>query len=95
MASYHYVKETWRFWQPNYSKLDSLSLEIVSEIFTSDTECTLHKKMKFSIKNFSSKCEQIRRKLRIWSHLLEKSLMENFIFCAVVIIIWGSAMILK
>ena len=23
------------------------------------------------------------RKLRIWSHLLEKSLMENFIFCAV------------
>ena len=43
--------------------------------------------MKFSIKDFSSKCDQIRRKLRIylriWSHLLEKSLMENFIFCAV------------
>ena len=42
-------------------------------------------KMKFSIKDFSSKCDQIRRKLRIWSHLLEKSLMENFIFCAVYI----------
>ena len=27
--------------------------------------------------------DQIRRKLRIWSHLLKKSLMENFIFCAV------------
>ena len=40
-------------------------------------------KMKFSIKDFSSKCDQIRRKLRIWSHLLEKFLMENFIFCAV------------
>ena len=40
-------------------------------------------KMKFSIKNFSSKCDQIRMKLRIWSHLLKKSLMENFIFCAV------------
>ena len=39
--------------------------------------------MKFSIKDFSSKCDQIRRKLRIWSHLLRKSLMENFIFCAV------------
>ena len=39
--------------------------------------------MKFSIKDFSSKCDQIRRKLLIWSHLLEKSLMENFIFCAV------------
>ena len=39
--------------------------------------------MKFSIKDFSRKCDQIRRKLRIWSHLLEKSLMENFIFNAV------------
>ena len=37
-------------------------------------------KMKFSIKDFSSKCGQIRRKLRICSHLLEKSLNENFIF---------------
>ena len=40
-------------------------------------------KMKFSIKDFFSKCDQARRKLRIWSHLLKKSLMENFIFCAV------------
>ena len=40
-------------------------------------------KMKFSIKDLFSKCDQIRRKLRIWSHLLKKSLMENFIFCAV------------
>ena len=39
--------------------------------------------MKFSSKDFSSKCDQIRRKLRIWPHLQEKSLMENFIFCAV------------
>ena len=40
-------------------------------------------KMKFSIKDFFSECEQIRRKLRIWSHLLKKSLMGNFIFCVV------------
>ena len=39
--------------------------------------------MKFSIKDFSSKCDQICRKLRIWSHFLNKSFMENFIFCAV------------
>ena len=39
--------------------------------------------MKFSINDFFSKCEQIRNFLRIWSHLLKKSLMENFIFCAV------------
>ena len=37
--------------------------------------------MKFSIKDFFSKCDQIRTKLRIWSHLLKKSLVENFIPC--------------
>ena len=40
-------------------------------------------KMEFSIKDFFSKYDQIRRKLWIWSQLLKKSLMENFIFCAV------------
>ena len=35
--------------------------------------------MKFSIKDFCSKCG------RIWSHLLKKSLMENFIFCALLV----------
>ena len=39
-----------------------------------------HKKMKFSLKNFLSKCEQIRRKLWIYSHLLKKSFTESFIF---------------
>ena len=42
-------------------------------------------KMKFSNKDFFSKCDQIRSFLRIWSHLLKKSLMENFIFCAVLL----------
>ena len=37
-------------------------------------------KLKFSSKDFFSKCDEICRKLRIWSHLLKKSLMENFIF---------------
>ena len=41
---------------------------------------TTAQKMKFSIKDFFSKCDRIRRKLLIWSHLLKKSLMENFIF---------------
>ena len=36
------------------------------------------------MKDFFSKSDRIRRKLRIWSHLLKKSLMENFIFCAVI-----------
>ena len=41
--------------------------------------------MKFSIKDFFNKCDQIHRELRIWSHALKKSLMENFIFCAVIL----------
>ena len=38
-------------------------------------------KLKFSIKDFFSKCEQIRKKLRNCWDLLKKSLMENLIFC--------------
>ena len=40
-------------------------------------------KMKFSINNFFSKFDQIHSFLRFWSHLLKKSLIENFIFCPV------------
>ena len=36
--------------------------------------------MKFTIKDFFSKCDQIRRKLQIWSHSQKKSLMESVIF---------------
>lgn len=39
--------------------------------------------MKFAIKNFSSKCDETRRELGTCSHLLEKSLMEHFVFSAV------------
>ena len=44
------------------------------------TDLLTAQKMKSSIKDFCSKCNQIHRKLRIWSHLLKKSLMENFPF---------------
>ena len=47
-----------------------------SETFTAQ-------KMKFSIKDFFSRCDQIRGFLRIWSHLLKKSSIENILFCAV------------
>ena len=40
-------------------------------------------KMKFCIRDFFITCDQIRRKLRIWSHLLKNFLMENIIFCTV------------
>ena len=38
--------------------------------------------MKFFIEDIFSKCEQLRSFLRIWTHLLKKVFMENFIFCA-------------
>ena len=47
---------------------------------------TTGQKMKFPIKDFFRKCDQIRKTMRIWSHLLKKSLIENFIFCAVALI---------
>ena len=37
-------------------------------------------KIKFSIKDFRSKCEQIHRKLRIWSHLLKKPYWKTSFF---------------
>ena len=60
-----------------------VSFEIIEALRTcifQGTHCT---KNEFSIKDFLSKCDQISRKLQIWSHSLKKSLMENFIFCAV------------
>ena len=47
--------------------------------------CTAQK-MKYTIKDFSNKCDQIYRKLWIWPHLLKKSLIVNFIFCAVIVV---------
>ena len=37
-------------------------------------------KMNSFVKDFFGKCDHFRSKLRIWSHLLKKPLMENFIF---------------
>ena len=36
--------------------------------------------MKFFLKDFFSKCDQIRKKLLIWPHLLKKYSVENLIF---------------
>ena len=60
---------------------ESVSISFVTK-FSQRQETVTAQKIKFSIKDFSSKCDQIR-KLRNWSHLLKKSLIENFIFCEV------------
>ena len=69
--------------------LSSLKVKMTMERILVARRCNFHKsfpiyttlKMKFSIKDFFSKCDQIHSFLRIWSYLLKKSLMENFIFC--------------
>ena len=66
----------------------NLAQTLVSKLFLSPdifTESNTVQKIRFSIKDLFSKCDQIRSFLIwIWSHLLKKSLMvENFIFCAV------------
>ena len=43
-------------------------------------------KMNFIVKNLFSKCEHIHIKRRIYSHLLNKFLTGNFIFCVVNIV---------
>ena len=57
-------------------------MELLIKFVTKRNSVYTAQKKKFSIKYFFSKCDQIRSFLRIWSHLLKKSLMENFIFCA-------------
>ena len=59
---------------------------MILELYEKNATCSCFtvQKMKFFIKDFFNKCDQIHRKLRTWSHLLKKSFMENLIFCAVV-----------
>ena len=70
--------ETWI----DLCKTSNLKLKIAKK------KLTVYKK-KFSINNFFSKCYQIPWILRIWSHLLKKSLTENFIFGAVTVSDYG------
>ena len=61
------------FWKVEHFETLGYTGNLVSSNYISQ-------KMKFSIMGFGSKCDQIRSKLRISSHLLKNSLMENFIF---------------
>ena len=75
--SFFYVKTQKYLWQYITRKKNLNSNFHFGNIFA-DTAS----KIKFSIIDFFSKCDQIRSFLRIWPHLLKKSLMENFTFCA-------------
>ena len=59
-----------------HNKRNSVTVAQLISISIESDNCLTAQIMKFSTKDLFSKCEQIRRKLK-------KSLMENFIFCAV------------
>ena len=69
---------------PKYSSLSfyQWNLNCLNAITCAIQGTNTPQKMKFSIKEFFSKYDQIRLKLRIWSHLLKRYLMENLIFYA-------------
>ena len=62
--------------------INLLTCNILKIVFYELMVIVTTQKMKFSVKDFFSECDQIRSFLWIWSHLLKKSLIENFIFCA-------------
>ena len=68
-----------QIFQPCYGThiLDKTGTKTILWKLPSETNA---QKIKFSIKSFFSKCDQIHSFLRIWSHSLTKSWMENFIF---------------
>ena len=77
------VMKIWNFQNSYFQEHEWLFLNVPENKYFQvlfSENCT---KMKIFIKDYFSKCDQIRRKLRIWSHLLKKYLMEIFIFCAV------------
>ena len=68
------------FWlPPTWLKISTVQLSLDVALLINHTA----QKMKFSIKDFFSKFDEICSFLRIWSQLLKKSLMENLFFCAV------------
>ena len=60
-------------WKAVFSIAKKMSITFSGNI-TQEIKCVT--------KDFFSKCDEIRFFLRIWSHLLKKYLMENFMFCA-------------
>ena len=78
------VRKMWIKKQDNFSKNELFSFSQKFSIYLL-AKINAHQ-MSFVVKDLFSKCEHIRTKLRIYSHLLNKSLTENFILCVVNII---------
>ena len=75
-----YIAKNTHFWNCYHEKIEALKSSSMNKIFAvSDLFLRGNQihvmvytalKMKFSTENFFSKCDQIRKKLRQWRHLL-------------------------
>ena len=82
------VQQIFSHWQlPLQKIIRTYRNEITCDVSKFQNSLTAQK-IKFSIMDFFSKCDQIHSFQRTWSHLLKKSLIENFIFCAVTAFGW-------
>ena len=88
------LRENWIFfhhlnlWSLCFKYVYSLDYVFFFNFNYENTRTITTQRIRFSIKDFFSKCDQIHNDLRIWSHLLKNSLMEHFIFCAVYVQNW-------
>ena len=72
-----YIREDISLRKTSFKNVDKDIRTLILDI----SSTSIAQKMKFSIKNFFGKCDQICSFL--WSRLLNKSFMKNFIFCVV------------
>ena len=69
---------------PSWTRL--IHFNTIKDCFYSALLVTLNKEWSFPLRISSVKVTKSAVSLRIWSHLLKKFFMENFIFCAVVML---------
>ena len=75
---------SWTFTNGQFSEsVFSRALYVVWAAQGQKLPAPLHKNWSFPLRIFSVNMTKSAKNLWIWSHLLNKSLMENFIFCAV------------
>ena len=82
------IKLFWKIQQNSLDKNRAYSLQLYLKDDINISVFTAQK-LNFSIKDFFIKYDQIHSFLRICSHLLKRSLMENFIFCALYHVIFA------
>ena len=77
-CSYCYFKQV----HVSYKTLESVAMNETSRNKLKRSYQTLYKKWSFSLRISSGKCDHIHRKLRLWSNLLKKSLLEIIFVCS-------------